>query len=112
MVLPIIALESYNVEFIYTQAQCFGRFENDEKNCQKPVIQDGDDVSLSRDDLVFVTNGSVTESSTYGSQDRPAPNKRVAVVVTMENNLAEQFTISVIHWRTFLKKLVCVSNSH
>lgn len=76
MVLPIIKyLESYNVEFIYdTQVNnVVVDFENDEKIAKKLVIQDGDDVSLSRDDLVFVTNGSITESSTYGSHDKPAP---------------------------------------
>ena len=70
MVLPIIRyLESYNVEFIYdTQVNnIVVDFDNDEKVAKKIVIQDGDDVSLSRDDLVFVTNGSITESSTYGS---------------------------------------------
>lgn len=30
-------------------------------------------VQLSEDDLVFVTNGSITDSSTYGTQDEPAP---------------------------------------
>lgn len=30
-------------------------------------------VQLSKDDLVFVTNGSITDSSTYGTQDEPAP---------------------------------------
>ena len=66
MVLPIIKyLESYNVEFIYdTQVNnVVVDFENDEKIAKKLVIQDGDDVSLSRDDFVFVTNGSITESS-------------------------------------------------
>lgn len=30
-------------------------------------------VNLTEDDLVFVTNGSITESSTYGTNDTPAP---------------------------------------
>lgn len=30
-------------------------------------------INLSPDDLVFVTNGSITESSTYGDNDTPAP---------------------------------------
>lgn len=30
-------------------------------------------VQLSEDDLVFVTNGSITDSTTYGTQDEPAP---------------------------------------
>ena len=31
------------------------------------------DIDLTPDDLVFVTNGSITESSTYGDQNNPAP---------------------------------------
>lgn len=30
-------------------------------------------IELTEDDLVFVTNGSITESSTYGTNDTPAP---------------------------------------
>ena len=94
MVLPIIKyLESYNVEFIYnTQVNnVLVDFENDEKIAKKLVIQDGDDVSLSRDDLVFVTNGSITESSTYGSHDKPAPvSKELGGSWSLWKNLAEQ----------------------
>ena len=55
------------------------------------MIQDGDDVSLSRDDLVFVTNGSITESSTYGSHDKPAPiSKELGGSWSLWKNLAEQ----------------------
>ena len=89
MVLPIIKyLESYNVEFIYdTQVNnVMVDFENDEKIAKKLVIQDGDDVSLSRDDLVFVTNGS-----TYGSHDKPAPvSKELGGSWSLWKNLAEQ----------------------
>ena len=94
MVLPIIKyLESYNVEFIYnTQVNnVLVDFENDEKIAKKLVFQDGDDVNLSRDDLVFVTNGSITESSTYGSHDKPAPiSKELGGSWSLWKNLAEQ----------------------
>ena len=94
MVLPIIKyLESHNVEFIYnTQVNnVLVDFENDEKIAKKLVIQDGDDVNLSRDDLVFVTNGSITESSTYGSHDKPAPvSKELGGSWSLWKNLAEQ----------------------
>ena len=94
MVLPIIRyLESYNVEFIYdTQVNnIVVDFDNDEKVAKKIVIQDGDDVSLSHDDLVFVTNGSITESSTYGSHDKPAPiSKELGGSWSLWKNLAEQ----------------------
>ena len=32
-----------------------------------------EDIDLTENDLVFVTNGSITESSTYGNQTTPAP---------------------------------------
>lgn len=61
------------------------------KNCKKTRDQDGDDVSLSRDDFVFVTNGSITESSTYGSHDKPAPvSKELGGSWSLWKNLAEQ----------------------
>ena len=32
-----------------------------------------EDIDLTENDIVFVTNGSITESSTYGNQTTPAP---------------------------------------
>ncbi|MEJ7485523.1 oleate hydratase, partial [Staphylococcus hominis] len=43
------------------------------------------------DDLVFVTNGSITESSTYGDNDHPAPpTKALGGSWTLWKNLANQ----------------------
>ncbi|MCD7935989.1 MAG: oleate hydratase [Tannerellaceae bacterium] len=48
-------------------------------------------VTLTQDDLVFVTNGSITESSTYGDQTHPAlPNKEPGGSWQLWKNLAEQ----------------------
>ncbi len=33
------------------------------------------DISLTENDLVFITNGSITESTTYGDNDTPAPTQ-------------------------------------
>ncbi|MCI0130198.1 MULTISPECIES: oleate hydratase [Enterococcaceae] len=49
---------------------------NNQKIAEKlELIVDGKEqtIELKEDDLVFVTNGSITESSTYGTQTTPAP---------------------------------------
>ena len=84
-------MELSNVTHVTNRFELIKIFENDEKIAKKLVIQDGDDVSLSRDDLVFVTNGSITESSTYGSHDKPAPiSKELGGSWSLWKNLAEQ----------------------
>ncbi|WP_297817238.1 oleate hydratase [uncultured Lactobacillus sp.] len=48
----------------------------DKKVAKKILIEkDGksSEINLTSDDIVFVTNGSITESSTYGNQNTPAP---------------------------------------
>ncbi|WP_145115865.1 oleate hydratase [Staphylococcus argensis] len=48
-------------------------------------------IPLTLDDLVFVTNGSITESSTYGDNDHPAPpTKALGGSWTLWKNLANQ----------------------
>ena len=48
-------------------------------------------VPLTTDDLVFVTNGSITESTQYGDNDHPAPLKHeVGSAWTLWENLAAQ----------------------
>lgn len=54
---------------------------------------DGNDCSipLSENDLVYITNGSMTESSTYGSQDKPAPfEPKLGGCWEMWKNIAKQ----------------------
>ena len=48
-------------------------------------------LSLTVNDLVFVTNGSITESSTYGDNDHPAPiTHSLGGSWTLWKNLANQ----------------------
>ncbi|ATG97625.1 oleate hydratase [Mesoplasma lactucae] len=48
-------------------------------------------INLTKDDLVFVTNGSITESSTYGDQNTPAPKtKALGGSWNLWKSLAEQ----------------------
>lgn len=48
-------------------------------------------IALTENDLVFVTNGSITESSTYGSKDKPAPvTKALGGSWTLWKNIAAQ----------------------
>ncbi|PIF04491.1 MAG: oleate hydratase [Propionibacterium sp.] len=50
-----------------------------------------EEIALSEDDLVFVTNGSITESSTYGDHHTPAPvTKELGGSWLLWENLAKQ----------------------
>lgn len=78
MVMPLLKyLEDHGVDFqLGTQVQ---NVEVDTSNGQKvakkiDMTVDGKakSIELTKDDLVFVTNGSITESSTYGDQNTPA----------------------------------------
>ncbi len=79
LIQPLVKyLESHGVEFQYNT-----RVENilvnrvgNKKVAQKiEMLHNGvkEIVHLSENDLVFVTNGSITESSTYGDNTHPAP---------------------------------------
>ena len=48
-----------------------GRFKID--TYAKKVFKSDKEIDLTHNDIVFVTNGSITESSTYGDQNTPAP---------------------------------------
>ncbi|APX73149.1 oleate hydratase [Companilactobacillus allii] len=81
LILPIIKfLESKGVNFQYnTHVE---NIEVDTSNGDKvakkiDMTVDGkdDSVDLTENDLVFVTNGSITESTTYGDQKHPAPTE-------------------------------------
>ncbi|ETD03882.1 hypothetical protein N568_0110840 [Lactococcus garvieae TRF1] len=48
-------------------------FSNNKKVAKKIIFADGKVQDLTEDDLVFVTNGSITESSTQGSPTEAAP---------------------------------------
>lgn len=79
MVLPIIKyLESHDVNFVYNAqvTNVVVDVQADKKTATELAVTiDGTEqaIPLTADDLVFVTNGSITESSTYGSHHQAAP---------------------------------------
>ncbi|MCT7687753.1 oleate hydratase [Lactobacillus crispatus] len=79
MVKPLLAyLKDHGVQF---ECDCHVDnvvvdHEGKQKVAKKIVMtKNGEqsDIDLTPDDIVFVTNGSITESSTYGDQNTPAP---------------------------------------
>jgi oleate hydratase len=78
LVLPLIKyLESHGVNFMYnTQVQNVMVNSNANRKVADRIIytENGKEksIDLTENDLVFVTNGSITESSTYGDQNNPA----------------------------------------
>lgn len=99
MVLPIIKyLEGFGVDFQYnTTVDNIDVDINDDdhtKTARKLYMHvDGEqkEQQLTPNDLIFVTNGSITESSTYGSHYEAAPvTNELGGSWTLWNNLAEQ----------------------
>ncbi len=78
LVLPLVKfLEGKGVHFHYDTMVTNVEVDiSDHRKVAKKILytQGGDnkEINLSEDDLVFVTNGSITESSTYGDQTHPA----------------------------------------
>lgn len=79
LVKPLLAyLEEQGVDFQYecTVSNIDVRIVGEEKVAQKLMLEKAgaiEEIPLSEDDLVFVTNGSITESSTQGDHYTPAP---------------------------------------
>ena len=79
LVKPLLAyLENHGVNFHYstTTTNVEVEFNGSIKTARKIVLeQDGQakSIDLTTNDLVFVTNGSITESSTQGDHNTPAP---------------------------------------
>ncbi|RAJ06917.1 oleate hydratase [Chitinophaga skermanii] len=73
-------LESNGVHFHYpTEVHNIEvSLHGDKKVAKKIVFADkkNEPITLTENDLVFVTNGSITESSTYGDNEHPAPGDR------------------------------------
>ncbi|MCT0041449.1 oleate hydratase [Weissella confusa] len=97
MVLPIIKyLESHDVDFVYNAqvTNVVVDVQADKKTATELVVTiDGTEqaIPLTADDLVFVTNGSITESSTYGSHHQAAPvSKELGGSWRLWQNLAAQ----------------------
>ncbi|MFV0517011.1 MAG: oleate hydratase [Aminipila sp.] len=86
MILPMIKyLQSYNVQFHYGVKVVDVKFDiNPIKKVATTisVIRNGNSetLSLTEDDLVFITNGGCVENSAVGDQNTPAPfNKEIKV---------------------------------
>ncbi|MBJ7664565.1 oleate hydratase [Weissella confusa] len=97
MVLPIIKyLESHDVNFVYNAqvTNIVVDVQADKKTATELVVTiDGTEqaIPLTADNLVFVTNGSITESSTYGSHHQAAPvSKELGGSWRLWQNLAAQ----------------------
>lgn len=79
LVKPLLAyLEEQGVDFQYecTVSNIDVQIVGEEKVAQKLVLEKAgaiEEIPLSEDNLVFVTNGSITESSTQGDHYTPAP---------------------------------------
>ncbi|EHI70166.1 oleate hydratase [Streptococcus ictaluri] len=97
MVKPILAyLESHGVTFQF-DSKVTGITVDLEagqkvaKSIQLTVSGEAQKIELSPDDLVFVTNGSITESTNYGSHHEVAkPNKELGGSWNLWENLAAQ----------------------
>ena len=97
MVLPIIKyLESHDVNFVYNAqvTNVVVDVQADKKTATE-LVETIDcteqAIPLTADDLVFVTNGSITESSTYGSHHQAAPvSKELGGSWRLWQNLAAQ----------------------
>ena len=77
----IAYLESHGVQFQYDVQVLNIKVDITTKEKVAREIQlkrsgKDDIIPLMPDDLVFVTNGSITESSTYGDNNTPAPLQR------------------------------------
>lgn len=79
LVKPLLSfLESHNVDFQYetTVNNVIVDFEGKKKVARKLLITKAgkdEEIELTENELVFVTNGSITESSTEGDHHTPAP---------------------------------------
>lgn len=97
MTKPLLAyLESHDVDICYnTQVEnVVVDTSNSEKVAKKLILtRDGEhqEIDLTPDDLVYVTNGSIVESSTYGTHHTPAPiTHKLGGSWHLCQNLAEQ----------------------
>ncbi|MFV4953499.1 oleate hydratase [Lactobacillus delbrueckii subsp. allosunkii] len=97
MTKPLLAyLESHDVDICYnTQVEnVVVDTSNGEKVAKKLILtRDGEhqEIDLTPDDLVYVTNGSIVERSTYGTHHTPAPiTHKLGGSWHLWQNLAEQ----------------------
>lgn len=97
LILPLISfLKEKGVQFHYNTHvnNIFVEMENGKKIAKSMDITENGEakvLGLTEDDLVFVTNGSITESSTFGDNNTPAPTQHeLGSSWSLWKNLAEQ----------------------
>lgn len=97
LVLPLVKyLEGKGVKFQYDTRVLNVEVEStkEKKVARKIIYEQGGKektITLTPDDLVFITNGSITESTTYGDQNRPAEfNPNLGGSWNLWRNLAAQ----------------------
>lgn len=97
LVMPLIEyLKSHGVSFEYGVTVENIKVEaNQTTKIARQIIGKKDDqpytIDLTVNDLVFITNGSITESTTYGDNNTPAPpTKALGGAWTLWKNLSEQ----------------------
>ncbi len=121
LVLPMVEyLKSHGVQFEYdVKVEDIKVDVTTSQKIAREILIDrngnAESIKLTINDLVFVTNGSITESSTYGDNDTPAPpTDELGGSWTLWKNLARQspefgnpdkFCQNIPK-----KKLVCFSN--
>ncbi|WP_071131647.1 oleate hydratase [Enterococcus timonensis] len=99
LVLPMVDyLKDHGVQFEYnTKVENILVEKNGDSKMAKTLVLTVNgtqqNIDLSVNDLVFVTNGSITESTTYGDNEHPAtiaPNKQPGGAWQLWQNLADQ----------------------
>lgn len=97
LVMPMVHyLRDHNVQFEYdVEVEDIKVDVTTSQKVAREIVmkRDGkrESISLTPDDLVFVTNGSITESSTYGDNDTPAqPTEEIGGSWQLWQNLAKQ----------------------
>lgn len=111
MTLPLVKyLEKHGVDFQFNTIvnNVIVNTNNGEKHAQKLLLTVDDtpqEIQLTDNDIVFVTNGSITESSTYGDHHTPAPaTSKPGPSWELWENLAEQ-SADFGHPKVFYKNL-------
>lgn len=111
MTLPLVNyLEKHGVDFQFNTIvnNVIVNTNNGEKHAQKLLLTVDDtpqEIQLTDNDIVFVTNGSITESSTYGDHHTPAPTtSKPGPSWELWENLAEQ-SADFGHPKVFYKNL-------
>lgn len=79
MILPMIEyLKSFNVDFVYNTKVVDVKFDcsNPKKKLAKTIVVEkngkNENIELTENDLLFITNGGCVENSSMGSQNTPA----------------------------------------